>query len=134
MNESDVRLQREHYRQTAASYQQTHVCAHDEHGLALDVLIAFARHLQVNGSFLDVGAGTGRAMHARRQLSLTLGYRALSQWRSCLNKRDYSMGLLSPNLSRAMLCTSLSPTIVSIGLWKLECCITSLNGVVPRQR
>ena len=64
MNESDVRLQREYYRKTAASYQQRHVGAQDEHALALDVLIAFARHLQVNGSFLDVGAGTGRAMHA----------------------------------------------------------------------
>jgi ubiquinone/menaquinone biosynthesis C-methylase UbiE len=64
MTESDIKRQREYYRQTAASYQLRHVNAQDEHGLALDVLIAMARHWQVQGSFLDVGAGTGRAMKA----------------------------------------------------------------------
>ncbi len=36
----------------------------DEHGLALELLVMLARHHGVAGSFLDVGAGTGRAMKA----------------------------------------------------------------------
>jgi ubiquinone/menaquinone biosynthesis C-methylase UbiE len=67
MRHSDVARQRDYYRATAATYHERHVGEQDEHGLALAVLIALARHEQVNGSFLDVGAGTGRGMHALSQ-------------------------------------------------------------------
>jgi ubiquinone/menaquinone biosynthesis C-methylase UbiE len=64
MSDSDVARQQDYYRATAATYHERHVGEQDEHGLALAVLIALARHGGVSGSFLDVGAGTGRAMQA----------------------------------------------------------------------
>lgn len=67
MSDSDVARQRDYYRATAATYHERHVGEQDEHGLALAVLMALARHGGVSGSFLDVGAGTGRAMQALAQ-------------------------------------------------------------------
>jgi len=67
MSDSDVARQRDYYRATAATYHQRHVGEQDEHGLALAVLMALARHGGVSGSFLDVGAGTGRAMQTLAQ-------------------------------------------------------------------
>jgi ubiquinone/menaquinone biosynthesis C-methylase UbiE len=66
-NSSDVARQRDYYRTTAATYHERHVGEQDEHGLALQLLIALARYGGVSGSFLDVGAGTGRAMQALSQ-------------------------------------------------------------------
>jgi ubiquinone/menaquinone biosynthesis C-methylase UbiE len=64
MTSPDETLQRAYYKATAASYQQRHVGEGDEHALALELLAMLARHCDVSGSFLDVGAGTGRAMMA----------------------------------------------------------------------
>jgi ubiquinone/menaquinone biosynthesis C-methylase UbiE len=61
---TDEARQRAYYQATAASYNERHVGEQDEHGLALELLVMLARHHGVAGSFLDVGAGTGRAMKA----------------------------------------------------------------------
>ncbi|MCS5694104.1 class I SAM-dependent methyltransferase [Cyanobium sp. FGCU-6] len=61
MPPSDEARQRAYYQATAASYHERHVGELDEHGLALELLMMLARHHGVVGSFLDVGAGTGRA-------------------------------------------------------------------------
>jgi ubiquinone/menaquinone biosynthesis C-methylase UbiE len=62
MPPTDEDRQRTYYQATAASYHQSHVSDNDEHGLALELLVMLARNQGVTGSFLDVGAGTGRAM------------------------------------------------------------------------
>jgi ubiquinone/menaquinone biosynthesis C-methylase UbiE len=64
MPPTDEARQRAYYQATAASYHERHVGEQDEHGLALELLVMLARHHRVAGSFLDVGAGTGRAMKA----------------------------------------------------------------------
>ena len=64
MPPTDEARQRYYYQATAASYNERHVGEQDEHGLALELLVMLARHHGVAGSFLDVGAGTGRAMKA----------------------------------------------------------------------
>lgn len=64
MNSTDESRQRAYYKATAASYHERHVGEADEHALALELLVMLARHCDVAGSFLDVGAGTGRAMKA----------------------------------------------------------------------
>ena len=61
---TDEARQRAYYQATAASYNERHVGEQDEHGLALELLVMLARHHGVAGSFLDVGAGTSRAMKA----------------------------------------------------------------------
>ena len=64
MSSTDQSRQREYYRATAATYHERHVAEQDEHGLALELLVLLVRHHGVADSFLDVGAGTGRAMKA----------------------------------------------------------------------
>jgi ubiquinone/menaquinone biosynthesis C-methylase UbiE len=65
MTTTDEARQRAYYQATAASYHERHVDAEEgEHDLALELLVMLARHHGVAGSFLDVGAGTGRAMKA----------------------------------------------------------------------
>ena len=64
MPSTDESRQRDYYKATAASYHARHVGEQDEHGLALELLVMLARHHGVAQSFLDVGAGTGRAMKA----------------------------------------------------------------------
>ena len=65
MTSTDEARQRAYYKSTAASYHERHVDAEEgEHDLALELLVMLARHQGVAGSFLDVGAGTGRAMKA----------------------------------------------------------------------
>jgi len=64
MTSTDESRQRAYYQATAASYHERHVGESDEHALALELLVMLARHYDVAGSFLDVGAGTGRAMKA----------------------------------------------------------------------
>lgn len=61
---SDEARQRAYYQATAASYHERHGGEKGEHALALELLVMLARHHGVTGSFLDVGAGTGRAMKA----------------------------------------------------------------------
>ncbi len=61
---ADEARQRAYYQATAASYHERHVGEKDEHGLALELLVMLGRHHGVAGSFLDVGAGTGRGMKA----------------------------------------------------------------------
>jgi ubiquinone/menaquinone biosynthesis C-methylase UbiE len=57
-----VALQRSYYAQTAKDYDTVHVNAKDEHGIALEMMAAFFRFHDYK-TILDVGAGTGRAMH-----------------------------------------------------------------------
>ena len=65
MTSTDEARQRAYYQSTAASYHERHVDAEEgEHELALELLVMLARRHGVAGSFLDVGAGTGRAMKA----------------------------------------------------------------------
>ncbi len=64
MTPTDQSRQRDYYKATAATYQERHVADQDEHGLALELLVMLARYYGVAESFLDVGAGTGRAMKA----------------------------------------------------------------------
>jgi ubiquinone/menaquinone biosynthesis C-methylase UbiE len=65
MTTTDESRQRAYYQATAASYHDRHVHGEEgEHDLALELLVMLARHYGVAGSFLDVGAGTGRAMKA----------------------------------------------------------------------
>jgi ubiquinone/menaquinone biosynthesis C-methylase UbiE len=64
MPPTDEARQRAYYQATAASYHERHVGEQGEHDLALELLVMLARHHGVTGSFLDVGAGTGRAMKA----------------------------------------------------------------------
>ena len=59
---TDEDRQRAYYQATAASYHESHVGELGEHELALDLLVMLAQRQAVTGSFLDVGAGTGRAM------------------------------------------------------------------------
>ena len=58
---NDTARQRAYYERTADHYEAMHVCADDEHGLALALFAGIARR---NGAraVLDVGAGTGRAL------------------------------------------------------------------------
>ena len=56
-----TRLQREYYRATADTYNQSHVADGDEHGIALDHLLGICRQMGI-ASILDVGCGTGRAV------------------------------------------------------------------------
>ena len=57
--------QRANYQSTAASYHDRHVDDEEgKHELALELLAMLARHNGVAGSFLDEGAGSGRAMKA----------------------------------------------------------------------
>lgn len=62
MPPTDEARQRAYYQATAASYHESHVGELGEHELALDLLVMLAQRQAVTGSFLDVGAGTGRAM------------------------------------------------------------------------
>jgi ubiquinone/menaquinone biosynthesis C-methylase UbiE len=59
---TDAARQRAYYQATAASYHERHVGELGEHELALELLVMLAQRQDVTGSFLDVGAGTGRAM------------------------------------------------------------------------
>jgi ubiquinone/menaquinone biosynthesis C-methylase UbiE len=62
MPPSNEARQRAYYQAAVASYHERQVGELDEHGLALELLVMLARHHGVAGSFLDVGADTGRAM------------------------------------------------------------------------
>lgn len=57
-----VHSQREYYARTAAQYDTQHVAPDDEHQLALAVLAGILPFLDAR-SLLDVGSGTGRALH-----------------------------------------------------------------------
>lgn len=61
MNEIDkqVRIQRDYYARTAESYDELHCAEHNEHDVALDVMVTFVQRYNI-GSVLDIGAGTGR--------------------------------------------------------------------------
>ena len=62
---ADVRRQRDYYARTAHDYEAMHVAEDDEHATALSAFVGLAR--QAGGrSFLDVGAGTGRALRRLR--------------------------------------------------------------------
>jgi len=58
----EIRRQREYYERTAAEYDQWHVHDDDEHTLALAFASGIINWLGIH-SVLDVGSGTGRAIH-----------------------------------------------------------------------
>lgn len=59
---SEIDLQREYYARTAQQYESMHVNASDEHFKALTQLVDLLHKYQIE-SVLDVGSGTGRALH-----------------------------------------------------------------------
>lgn len=61
MERNAVDIQRAYYAATADRYDAMHVHDHDEHGFALQFLIAAAGHLGIR-SILDIGSGTGRGI------------------------------------------------------------------------
>jgi SAM-dependent methyltransferase len=58
----EIEKQRRYYAKTAHQYDAMHVDAKDEHTLALSFLVASLNYLGVR-SILDIGSGTGRAIH-----------------------------------------------------------------------
>jgi ubiquinone/menaquinone biosynthesis C-methylase UbiE len=60
MKNIGIHLQREHYNQTAALYDER-ISEQDEHGLALRYVASLARQYGLS-TFLDVGCGTGRGV------------------------------------------------------------------------
>ncbi len=54
-------IQAEYYTRTAGQYDHAHVDGGSEHDLALQVLVALAKHYSIQ-SILDIGSGTGRAL------------------------------------------------------------------------
>ena len=58
----EVALQRDYYARTAAAYEGLHVASDDEHFLALAWLVGLIQHHGYR-SVLDIGSGTGRALH-----------------------------------------------------------------------
>jgi ubiquinone/menaquinone biosynthesis C-methylase UbiE len=63
---SQVPQQRDYYARTAEHYDSMHIADDDEHGIAIAAFIGIAR-LKGATSVLDVGAGTGRALHRLRE-------------------------------------------------------------------
>ncbi len=58
----DSEIQREYYAKTAARYDSMHVHVGDEHFFAMHLLLGYIELLKIR-SVLDVGSGTGRALH-----------------------------------------------------------------------
>lgn len=63
---NEIQRQKHYYAQTAIHYNSMHVDENDEHFFALSFMIAAIDYLQVR-SILDVGSGTGRALHYIKQ-------------------------------------------------------------------
>ena len=61
-----VAQQRDYYAQTAAAYDDMHLCEADEHAVAFAWLAALIRMHDFT-SLLDVGTGTGRCLRALKQ-------------------------------------------------------------------
>lgn len=64
--ENEVERQREYYARTAAAYEDLHVSDQDEHTLALAFMAGVIDWLGIR-SVLDIGSGTGRAIHYLRR-------------------------------------------------------------------
>jgi ubiquinone/menaquinone biosynthesis C-methylase UbiE len=62
LGREDIQRQRQYYARTAAIYESLHVHDQGEHPLALCLLSAMIPYLGAR-SVLDVGSGTGRAIH-----------------------------------------------------------------------
>lgn len=63
----DVRYQRTYYAETASRYDEMHTLEKDEHYFALSLLAAAIRYFEIS-SVLDIGSGTGRAIHYLKQV------------------------------------------------------------------
>jgi len=59
---SEIELQRRYYAKTAGQYEAMHVQEKDDHFFALSLLVASLDYLDAR-SILDIGSGTGRAIH-----------------------------------------------------------------------
>ncbi len=57
-----IQLQRRYYQDTAATYDDIHIADDDEHGIALGHIVAQCNRIGI-ASIVDVGCGTGRAIH-----------------------------------------------------------------------
>ncbi len=55
-------LQRGYYRDTAPTYNERHIADDDEHGIALGYIVELCNRIGI-ASIVDVGCGTGRAIH-----------------------------------------------------------------------
>lgn len=60
---SEIQEQRQYYERTASHYDAMHLNPADEHGRALGAFMGLAEAFGPIMSVLDVGAGTGRAIH-----------------------------------------------------------------------
>jgi ubiquinone/menaquinone biosynthesis C-methylase UbiE len=63
----EIETQRRYYSETAGQYDSMHLEGNDEHFLALSFLVGVIDYLKIN-SILDVGSGTGRAVHYIKKL------------------------------------------------------------------
>jgi ubiquinone/menaquinone biosynthesis C-methylase UbiE len=61
MTAREVDIQRAYYANTAQKYDEMHVAEFDEHGFALQFMLAVLENLGIR-SILDIGCGTGRAL------------------------------------------------------------------------
>lgn len=59
---NEIEIQRRYYAESASKYDSMHVDEQDEHFFALSFLIGVVGYLDVR-SILDIGSGTGRAIH-----------------------------------------------------------------------
>ena len=66
-NLSDIEIQRRYYAASADRYDSMHLAVNDEHFLALSFLVGAIDYLGIH-SILDIGSGTGRAVHYLKRL------------------------------------------------------------------
>jgi ubiquinone/menaquinone biosynthesis C-methylase UbiE len=94
--ENQVQEQRAYYARTADRYEAMHVTDDDAHGMALATFVGFAA-LKGATSVLDIGAGTGRALHKLRDElagARLVGVEPVAELRSIGHKRGIPEDML----------------------------------------
>lgn len=101
MNKSsdEAGLQREYYAKTARRYDDMHLDSDDEHNFALSFLSSVLDYFEIQ-SVLDIGSGTGRAIHylkKRKPELRIIGIEPVLElrqvgWRSGLSQHELILG------------------------------------------